>query len=48
VRSRGLIGENIAGLIEDGSTLEFGIAASRTPVVEFLKKKRDLGIHTRC
>jgi acyl-CoA hydrolase/GNAT superfamily N-acetyltransferase len=41
-----LIGENIAGLVEDGSTVEFGIGRIPHAVVEFLKKKKDLGIHT--
>lgn len=40
------IGEYIAALIEDGSTIEFGIGSIPQAVVEFLKKKRDLGIHT--
>jgi acyl CoA:acetate/3-ketoacid CoA transferase beta subunit len=40
------IGENIAGLVEDGSTVEFGIGRIPHGVVEFLKKKKDLGIHT--
>jgi len=40
------IGENIAGLVEDGSTVEFGIGRIPHAVVEFLKKKKDLGIHT--
>jgi acyl-CoA hydrolase/GNAT superfamily N-acetyltransferase len=40
------IGESIAALIDDGSTLEFGIGRIPQAVVEFLKKKRDLGIHT--
>ncbi|MGI6416946.1 MAG: GNAT family N-acetyltransferase [Thermoguttaceae bacterium] len=40
------IGENIAALIDDGSTVEFGIGRIPQAVVEFLKNKRDLGIHT--
>jgi acyl-CoA hydrolase len=40
------IGEHIAGLVEDGSTVEFGIGRIPHAVVEFLKKKKDLGIHT--
>lgn len=40
------IGENIAALIDDGSTLEFGIGRIPQAVLEFLRDKRDLGIHT--
>jgi acyl-CoA hydrolase/RimJ/RimL family protein N-acetyltransferase len=40
------IGEYIAALIEDGSTLEFGIGRIPHALVEFLEKKKDLGIHT--
>lgn len=40
------IGENVAGLIEDGSTLQLGIGAIPDAVLLFLKEKRDLGIHT--
>lgn len=40
------IGEYIAALIEDGSTIEFGIGAIPQSVVPFLKGKKDLGIHT--
>ncbi len=40
------IGEHIAGLVEDGSTIEFGIGRIPHAVVEFLKKKKNLGIHT--
>jgi acyl-CoA hydrolase/GNAT superfamily N-acetyltransferase len=40
------IGEHIASLIEDGSTLEFGIGSIPNSLVDFLKNKKDLGIHT--
>jgi acyl-CoA hydrolase/GNAT superfamily N-acetyltransferase len=40
------IGEYVASLIDDGSTVEFGIGRIPQAVVEYLKKKRDLGIHT--
>ena len=40
------IGEYVAALIDDGSTVEFGIGRIPQSVVEFLKHKRDLGIHT--
>jgi acyl-CoA hydrolase/GNAT superfamily N-acetyltransferase len=40
------IGEYIAALIGDGSTVEFGIGRIPQAVVEFLKDKRELGIHT--
>ena len=40
------IGENIASLVEDGSTLEIGIGRIPHAVVEFLKDKKDLGVHT--
>ncbi|MBN2210939.1 MAG: GNAT family N-acetyltransferase [Sedimentisphaerales bacterium] len=40
------IGEHIASLIEDGSTLELGIGQIPQAVLEFLKTKKDLGIHT--
>jgi acyl-CoA hydrolase/GNAT superfamily N-acetyltransferase len=40
------IGEQIASLVEDGSTVEFGIGRIPHAVVEFLKEKKDLGIHT--
>lgn len=40
------IGENIASLVEDGSTLELGIGRIPHGVVEFLKNKKNLGIHT--
>ncbi len=40
------IGEYIAALIEDGATIEFGIGRIPHGVIEFLKDKKDLGIHT--
>lgn len=40
------IGEHVAALIEDGSTVELGIGNIPNALVEFLKGKRDLGIHT--
>ena len=40
------IAEYIAALIEDGSTLELGFDRISLSVLEFLKEKRDLGIHT--
>jgi acetyl-CoA hydrolase len=40
------IGENVASLIEDGSTLQMGIGAIPDSVLKYLKNKKDLGIHT--
>lgn len=40
------IGKNIAGLIEDGSTLQLGIGAIPDAVLQYLHDKNDLGIHT--
>jgi acyl-CoA hydrolase/GNAT superfamily N-acetyltransferase len=40
------IGEFIASLVEDGSTVEVGIGRIPHGVVEFLKDKKDLGVHT--
>jgi acyl-CoA hydrolase/GNAT superfamily N-acetyltransferase len=40
------IGEHVASLIEDGSTLGVGIGHIPHAVIEFLKDKKDLGIHT--
>ena len=40
------IGENVAGLIEDGATLQLGIGAIPDAVLLFLKNKKDLGIHS--
>lgn len=40
------IGENVASVIEDGSTLQLGIGAIPDAVLESLRDKKDLGIHT--
>jgi len=40
------IGEHVASLIEDGSTLQMGIGEIPDAVLLFLKDKRHLGIHT--
>lgn len=40
------IAEYIAPLIDDGSTLELGIGRIPHALMAFLKKKKDLGIHT--
>jgi len=40
------IGENIARLVEDGSTIECGIGRVPQALAEYLKEKKDLGIHT--
>ncbi len=40
------IGEYIAALVENGSTVEFGIGRIPQAVLEFLAEKQDLGIHT--
>ncbi len=40
------IAEYVAALIDDGSTLEVGIGRVPQALLEFLKDKRDLGIHT--
>jgi acyl-CoA hydrolase/GNAT superfamily N-acetyltransferase len=40
------IGELIAALVEDQSTVEFGIGGIPQAVVPYLKNKKDLGIHT--
>ncbi len=41
-----LIGQNIARLVEDGSTIECGIGRIPQALADFLVYKRDLGIHT--
>jgi acyl-CoA hydrolase/RimJ/RimL family protein N-acetyltransferase len=40
------IGRNIARLVEDGSTIECGIGRVPQALAEFLKDKKDLGVHT--
>ncbi|MBN1844134.1 MAG: hypothetical protein JW810_00505, partial [Sedimentisphaerales bacterium] len=40
------IGQHVASLVEDGSTLELGIGRIPQAVLEFLGEKKDLGIHT--
>ncbi len=40
------VGEHIAVLIEDESTIEFGIGCIPQAAVTFLKDKKNLGIHT--
>ena len=40
------IGEFVAALVEDGCTLELGIGRIPQAVLEFLRQKKELGIHT--
>ncbi|PKL82697.1 MAG: 4-hydroxybutyrate CoA-transferase [Ignavibacteriae bacterium HGW-Ignavibacteriae-3] len=40
------IGQNVAGMIEDGSTLQMGIGAIPDAVLKYLHSKNDLGVHT--
>lgn len=40
------IGQHVAGLIDDGSTLQLGIGAIPDGVLHYLWEKRDLGIHS--
>ncbi len=40
------IGENIARLVDDGSCIECGIGRIPQALAEFLKDKKDLGVHT--
>ncbi|HET6428424.1 MAG TPA: GNAT family N-acetyltransferase [Phycisphaerae bacterium] len=40
------IGENVARLVEDGSTIECGIGRIPQALAEFLRDKKDLGVHT--
>lgn len=41
-----VIGENIASLVDDGSTIEMGIGRIPQAMLEFLSGKKDLGIHS--
>lgn len=41
-----VIAEHCASLIEDGSTLQLGIGGIPNAVMEFMTKKKDLGIHS--
>ena len=40
------IGENLSRLVEDGSTIECGIGRIPQALTEFLKDKKELGVHT--
>ena len=40
------IGEYVAALVDDGATVELGIGRIPQAVLEFLKGKKELGIHT--
>jgi len=40
------IGQNLARLVEDGSTIELGIGRIPHALAEFLCDKKDLGVHT--
>lgn len=40
------IGERIAALVEDGSTVGFSVGRIPHAVIDFLKEKQNLGIHT--
>jgi acyl-CoA hydrolase/GNAT superfamily N-acetyltransferase len=40
------IGRNVAGLVEDGDTIQMGISKIARSVVPFLGDKKDLGVHT--
>lgn len=40
------IGENVASLVEDGSTIQIGIGAISEATINFLHEKKDLGMHT--
>jgi 4-hydroxybutyrate CoA-transferase len=40
------IGENVAGLVEDGATLQLGIGRIPDAVVKFLADRKHLGVHS--
>jgi len=40
------IGQNVARLVEDGSTIECGIGGLSQVMAEYLADKKDLGVHT--
>lgn len=40
------IGRYVAALVDNGSTIEFGIGSIPQAIVPFLKDRKDLGIHT--
>jgi len=40
------IGQNVARLVEDGSTIECGIGGIAQVMAEYLVEKKDLGVHT--
>ncbi len=40
------IGRHVAGLVEDGATLQMGIGAIPDAVLSFLTNHKDLGVHT--
>jgi len=40
------VGQNLARLVEDGSTIECGIGRIPQAMAEFLHDKKELGIHT--
>lgn len=40
------IAKNVADLIEDGSTIQVGYGGVPNALLEFLKDKKDLGVHT--
>lgn len=41
-----LIGGHIAGLIEDGATLQLGIGGIPNAITSFMHERKDLGLHT--